>query len=480
MYKSVSIFTTIKLVFASFLLASTAVSAKGAESVVNELKAHYEKTRTISKFSLNYHFFNKQYRSLDYWDFASPDRVMSLRMVEVDLDKKHFYDNDILYAPGGRMLDRVQFQNDHHSYYYENNGNFLGKGYLNLGMGNFDRFMSFMSLNIDFLAVRPLLDEKDIDLITLRTQANSEFFTLTHSISDDEVEYEFKREPLRLVSIDKKSRKARYVYSDYQTTRGLTFARSVNKFYNGDTVPAYISFNDRFDIISQVDSSKLQLPQGYGPEIQRGDGVLVMKEIGKNLYLITDSGHARNSLLKVNGDELALFGGSGYSSLSGKTIKLITETFPNKKIASIHVTHPHKSEIAGLAVFAKLGVEILADKYTIAGIKALPEFAADIDKIKFRVIESGQEIEGVNFYVLSNIHTKEQSFAYFKDSGIIFQADFLSLASDNTIPKFIPSYTRAFIDFIRQEQLKYQRIVGHYRNNNISVDVVNKVYNSMM
>lgn len=462
-------------------LVTANASAGEAESFVNKLKSHYQPTRSITKFSLNYHFLNKQYRSLDYWDHQSPDRVMSLRMVEVDLEKKHFYDNDILYAPGGRMLDRVQFQNDHHSYYYEKNGNFLGKGYLNRGMGNFDRFMSFMALNIDFLAVRPLLAEKDIDLITLRNQANADSFILTHSISDDdEVDYEFKREPLRLVSIEKKSRQARYVYSDYQTTRGLTFARSVNKFYNGDTVPAYISFNDRFDIISQVDSSKLQLPQGYGPEIQRGDGVLVMKEIGKNLYLITDSGHSRNSLLKVNGDELALFGASGYSSLSEKTLKLITETFPNKKIASIHVTHPHKSEIAGLAVFAKLGVEIRADKYTIAGIKALPEFAAGIDKFKFRVIENGQEIEGVRFYVLSNIHTKEQSFAYFKDSGIIFQADFLSLAADNTIPKFIPSYTRAFIDFIRQEQLKYQRIVGHYKNNNISIDVVNKVYNSMM
>lgn len=457
-------------------------SAGETEDFVDELKSHYEKTRSIQRFSLNYHFLNKQYRTLDYWEHAFPDRVMSLRMVEVDLEKKHFYDNDILYAPGGKLLDRVQFQNDSHSYYYEKNGNVLGKGFLNRGMGNFDRFMGFMAFNVDFLAVRPLLDEINIqDRVTLRLDQNAGTTTLTHNTFDNSIiDYEFDNVSLRLLSIVDKTRSARYVYNDYQTTRGLTYARSVNKFYNGDSVPAYISFNDKFDIIDQVDKSKLHLPSGYGPELSRGDGVLVSEEIADDLFLVTDSSAWRNSLIKVKGDDIMLFGASSSGSLADKMVKLITQLFPNKKISSIHVTHPHRTDIAGLGVYAKLGAEILADEYTISGIKAFPDFAAVIDQFKFRVIENKQKVDDVQFYVLETMHSKQQSFVHFANNGVIFQADFLNIAFDNTIPNVIPNYTRAFIDFIRHEELDFNRIVGNYKNNDISVEVVNSVYNATM
>lgn len=175
-----------------------------------------------------------------------------------------------------------------------------------------------------------------------------------------------------------------------------------------------------------------------------------------------------------------VFGASGRPSLAEKMIKLIEEQFPTKKITAVHVTHPHKSDIGGLGVYAEQGIKILADNYTIAGIKAFPEFAKDIGKFKFRQIEDEQVIAGAHFYVLPSMHAKQQSFVYFKDSGVIFQADFLSIAFDNTIPKVIPNYSRAFIDFIRNKQLKFHRIVGNYQNNNISVEVVNKTYDALM
>ncbi|WP_448553687.1 hypothetical protein [Thalassotalea montiporae] len=396
--------------------------------------------------------------------------------------KKHFYDNDILYSPGGQILDRAQYQNDTESYYYEKNGNFLGKRYLNRGMGNFDRFMSFMAMNIDFLAVRPLLDETDVSgKVTLAHDNQSNTTTLTHAISDNSIiDYQFSNAPLQLLKLNNKSRQAIYVYDDYQTTRGLTFARSVNKFYNGDTVPAYISFNDRFDIIEQVDASKLKLPAGYGPEVQWGDGVLAATEIAKNLFLVSDSSAWRNSLFKVNGDKIMVFGASGSPAQAKKIIALIREQFPEKTINAIHVTHPQKSDIAGLNVYAEQGIEILADNYTIAAIKAFPGFADNIDSFKFRTIEHEQVIDGASFYILESMHAKRQSFVHFKESEIIFQADFLNIAFDNTIPKVIPNYTRTFIDFVRSKQLKLKRIVGNYKNNNISVEVMNKTYNAMM
>jgi hypothetical protein len=463
-------------------LVAANASAGEAEDFVDKLKTHYKKTKSIKTFSLNYHFLNKQYRSLDYWDYQAPNRVMSVRMVEVDLVKKHFYDNDILYSPGGQILDRVQFQSDSESYYYERNGNFLGKRFLNRGMDNFDQFMTYMAINIDFLAVRPVFEEANIEKkITLHQDKKSGKITLTHKISDDNViDYEFSDKPLQLLSINNKSRQAIYVYDDYQTTRGITFARSGKKYYNGAKEPAYISFNDKFDIIEQVDASRLQLPQGYGPEIPGSDGVLVSKEIAKNLYLVTDSSAWQNSLFKVNGDEIMVFGANGYPELATKTIKLISDQFPNKRISAVHVTHPHESDIPGLKVYAEPGIEILADEYSIAAIKAFPDFANDIYRFKFRTIEDEQLIDGASFYVLESMHAKRQSFVYFKDSGIIFQADFLNIAFDNTIPKVIPNYTRTFIDFVRSKQLKLNRIVGNYQNNNISVEVMNKTYDAMM
>ncbi|WP_105168932.1 hypothetical protein [Pseudoalteromonas sp. T1lg23B] len=476
----------LKALFFSFIICITLTAttswAGEAKEFLSTLKAHYESTRSIKKFSLNYHFLNKQYRSHDYWDYAAPNRIMSVRMVEVDMVKKYFYDNDILYTPGGQILDRVQFQNDTHSYYYEKNGNFLGKRYFNVGLGNFDRFMSYNILNIDFLAVRPLLAEKNIaENVTLHKDERFGTTVLTHRNADDQViEYAFSHEPLQLVSLHNKTRQALFIYDDYQTTRGLTFARSVNKYYDGSKVPAYISFNDKFEIIEEVDASKLQLPSGYGPEIPAGDGVLVADEIAKGLYLVTDSAAWRNSLFKVNGDDIMVFGGSGAPTLAEKTIKVIQTLFPDKTISTIHVTHPQESDIAGLVAYAELGAEILADEYTIEAIKAYPDFAKDIHKFKFRTITNDEVISGVHFYVLESMHAKRQSFAYFKDSGIIFQANFLDIAFDNTIPKVVPSYTRTFIDFVRSKKLNISRIVGNYKNNNISVDVMNKTYDAMM
>ena len=137
-------------------------------------------------------------------------------------------------------------------------------------------------------------------------------------------------------------------------------------------------------------------------------------------------------------------------------------------------------DIAGLAIYAERGVKILADEYTIEGIKAQNRFKDKIADFQFQTISNQQTLAGIRFYVLESLHAKRQSFAYFEKEGIIFQADFMRIAFDNTIPKVIPTYTKAFIDFIREEKLEFHRIVSNYQNNNISVEVVNKTYNAMM
>lgn len=464
-----------------FTIMIPMASAIEAEEFIAKLKIRHQKTLTISAFSLSHHYLNKQYRSHDYWDYQTSNRSMAQRTVEIDLVKEHFYDNDIYYTSGGMLLDKAHFENDTQSFAYELNGNYLGKRIINQGTGNFYR-MGYILRNINFLAVRPLFEENNIEKnITLEQDQKSGTTILIHKTADDNVStYEFSNKSLLLLSLNDKLKRALFVYEDYQTTRGLTYARTVHQHIDGAIEPSYVIYNDQFEVIEQVELNKLKVPPGFGPEIVRGDGILVSKEIAKDLYLVTDSSTWRNSLFKVNGDEITVFGASGYPALAEKTIKLINDQFPNKKIASVYVTHPHGREIGGLKVFADQGIEILADEYSVAAIKAYPRFAKDIAKFKFRIIENDQIIDGAHFYVLENLHAKQQSFVYFKDSEIIFQSHFLHVPFDNTIAKVIPSYTRTFIDFVRSKQLKFNRIVGNHLNNNISVEVINKTYDAIL
>ncbi|NQZ83123.1 MAG: hypothetical protein HRT52_19115 [Colwellia sp.] len=451
------------------------------EDFVSKLKTHYQKAPRLEVFSLNYHYFGggDPYQT---WDYQSPQRYMALRMVEIDLVKKHFVENDTHFFSGGRIFERVQFQNDIESFFYDNNGLALGKRVLRQNMDSFDEKKDHVFINVDFLAVTSLLEESNVTA-TIKLQQNkiSGQTTLTHKISDDNViDYVFRGSPLRLVSINNKSQQKIYVYEDYQTTNGLTFARSILKYYDGAIKPSFIHRIDQLKIIDKIDPNRLQVPQEFGPIIPESDRTLLSKEIASDLYLVTDASASRNVLFKVNGDEIMVFGAPVNTVLAEQTIKLILGQFPNKKITSVYVTHPHWDHIAGLSAYANRDVVIRADAYSIAAIKAYPSFAGDIDSFKFQTIEHNQMIDGVRFYVLENSHSKRESFVYFKDSAIIYQGDLLEVAFDNTIAKLIPNYTKTFINFVRNKQLKFSRIVAHHRNNNISIEVMNKIYDGDM
>ena len=471
----------IRLSYLLCLLMAVSASAQSKQDFIQKLRKHYRHTQHISAFSLNHHFLNQQYRDQNYWDFKTPNRAMSIRTVEVDFARRHFYDNDILYFPGGLLFDRVQFQNDMESYYYEKTGVFLGKGVIKQGMNRFDIATRYLVMKLDFLAVRPLLSEQNIQQnIKLITDQKSATTTLIHHTNDNSIDYTFSNTPLRLLSINHRPLNGFFEYEDYQTTRGINYARVVHQYYDGATIPNYITYNDSFNIIERVDPNHLKLPQGYDVEMPRGDGILTAKKVGEDLYLVTDSAGLRNSLVKITGNDITLFGASSSERTARKVLTFVTDHFPTKKITSVHVSHPHGDEIAGLGLYADKNIEIWADEYTISGIKAYPKFAKNIDSFIFRAIKHEQEINEIQFYVLETMHAKRQSFAHFETAGIIFQSDFLHIPFDNTIAKVIPNYTRTFIDFIRTHKLKYHRIVGSYGNNAISLDVVNKTYGALM
>lgn len=456
--------------------------ADNPEDFMAKLYSHYKNTLTIQAYTLQYHFLNSVYRDNNYWDYKTPNRHWSRRTIEVDMENRHFYDNDTLYFSGGRVYDRVQFQNDTESFFYEKSGATLGKAIIRRGMNNFDGFVKHQVMNVDFLAVRPLLNETDIENTILVEHDDISSTTIVTHTPDEGIviTYKFRNAPLQLESIDKGSANGFFVYADYQTTGEYTYARSVNKYYDGASEPNYISFNDHFDVIESIAQYKLKVPDGYGPEMERGDGILVANEIAENLYVVTDSSASCNALLYIVADKIKIFGAAANERFAEKTLQLIKEQFASKTVESVYVTHPHTPQIAGLSTFVTHGVEILADAYTIEAIKAFPKFTDDIANFKFRVLENEQVIDGVHYYVLENMLAKRQSFAFFEGHGVIFQSSFLHIPFDNTIAKIVPTYSRAFIDFVRDKELKFSRIVGNYRNNNISVEVVNRTYEAMM
>ncbi len=474
----------VKTLFSIILLCCvpSSVLAQNADSFVEELKSHYQDTLSIQSYTLQYHFLNSVYRDDHYWDYKSPNRHWSRRTVAVDMKNRQFYDNDTLYFTGGRVYDRVQFQSDTESFFYEKSASLLGRALVKRDMNNFDRFIKHQAMNIDFIAVRPLLREKDIQsTISVRPSEDDAITILSHTTAEGgEVTYTFQNSPLRLKSIDKGTRDGVFIYADYQTSDKFHFARSVYKYYDGAKEPSYISYNDHFDVIDSIAPYKLKVPEGYGPELVRGDGVLVAEEIADNLYLVTDSSAVRNALLHIVDDNIRVFGAAGNKEFADKTLALVDQYFPDKTVTSVYVTHPHTYQMAGLMPFVDRGIEVLADTYTIAAIQAAPRFSANIARFKFRALEAEQMESGVKFYVLENMLSKRQSFAYFENSGIIFQSSFLHIPFDNTIAKIVPTYSRAFIDFIRAKKLHVNRVVGNYRNNNISVEVMNKTYDAMM
>jgi len=473
----------VRFVFVIFLglfihlsIASTAC-ANDAKSFLNLLEKHYQSTSSIQAFSLTHSYLGRSepYQS---WDFKAPSRYKAFKVTDIDMNNQHYYQNVVHHYTGGLYFDEVHFQNNEESLRYERNGISLGKSVLKQNMNSFSRYKNLTLMNLDFFAVRPLLNEKDMDSkIELQQHEQSGMIILIHHLAEQKtMEYVFNTKPLRLVSINNTARKRIYLYDDYRQSNGFNFAHSLIKKYNGDSIPSFITRIEKFEVIDGINQGKLTLPMGYyhGATGQSKD--IVNTSIAPNLYLATDATAINNVLFKITDNNITVFGVPRSSKLSEQLIETIKQDFPDKHITGVFVTHPYSDHISGLLPFIELGAKIYADAYTIKAITAYPHFAHAIDKFAFETITHGQVIDDVRYYVLENARSKRQSFAYFEQSGIIFQSDFLEVALDNTIAKILPSYSKQFIEFVRGEQLNINRIVGFHRNNNISPALMKKLY----
>jgi len=207
--------------------------ANEAKSLLSSLKSHYQSTSSIKAFSLTHSYLGRSdpYQS---WDFQAPTRYKAFKITDIDTGKQHYYQNVVHHYTGGLYFDEVHFQNSEESLRYERNGISLGKSAIEQNLNSFNRYKNLTLMNVDFFAVRPLLAESAIDeKITYHQDEKAGTITLIHRPSEKQtMEYVFNAEPLRLVSINNKSRKRIYLYDDYRYSNGYYLAHSLVKIYN--------------------------------------------------------------------------------------------------------------------------------------------------------------------------------------------------------------------------------------------------------
>ena len=453
--------------------------ADDAEAFIESLKDHYKHTMSINAFSLTHSYLGRS-EPFQSWDFEAPTRYKAFKITDIDMEKQHYYQNVVHHYTGGLYFDEVHYQNDSESLRYERNGISLGKSAINQSLNSFNRYKNLTLMNLDFFAVRPLLKETDVAKnIDFKHDQASNSVTLVHRPSEQQtIEYVFANSPLRLTSVNNLSRKRIFLYEDYRTSNGYYFAHSLVKHYNGETIPSFITRIEKFEPIEEIEPNKLKLPSDFYRAKPYKAQPLSVSEIHESLFLITDSSTLSNMLFKVQGNSITVFGAPRSSEVSNRVIDTIQRQVPNKSIDSIFISHPYSDHISGILPFVERGVTILADAYTIKAMNAYPRFSDLIDKFKFRTLANKQIEDGVCFYVLESTRSKRQSFAYFAEAGIVFETDFLEVAMDNTVAKLLPSYSKQFIEFLKREKLKVNRIVGFHRNHNISPQIMDEAYNA--
>ncbi len=85
----------------SLFTVTTAIAIAGeTKNFIGKLKSHYQKTSSITAFSLTYRYLGKSdaYQS---WDYQAPSRYNAFKVTDIDLVKKHYAQNAVHHFTGG-------------------------------------------------------------------------------------------------------------------------------------------------------------------------------------------------------------------------------------------------------------------------------------------------------------------------------------------------------------------------------------------
>ncbi|WP_103070397.1 MBL fold metallo-hydrolase [Aquimarina sediminis] len=467
------------LIFALIIYSSCNNPKTTSQIVFENLQKEYGFSETLKKFRVKYKSISPfSHQSYDYKHPEDPINGYNTSTTEIDLENEQFYSHNKGFYPGEFLFEFFHFQKDSLVISYDVNGVLIGKQ-VEVGEDTFSNVKKRATSFLDFTNVSDLLTyQKQGDSIETILSKEKNEAVIKHMDKDSSINiYTFKMNPTQLLSIESKAKNTKTVFSNYKDVNGISFAHSVDVYRSDNLQRQYVI--EELNKITKVDPNKLVIPEGYiVPNKEKVQEQSKVIEIAKNLYLITTPDGGRNMLFKVTDKSITVFGAPISDKVSKNVISLIEDKFPNKNIDYVYVTHSHHDHIGGLNAYAQQNVTILADSYTIEAIKAYPRFEKDINKFKFSPIRHNQILNDVQFFIPKNSHSLGQSFAYFTDSQIIYEGDFLEVPFDNTIPTYMSKVEKEFVEFVRKEKLKIKRIVGNHRNANISLETMNAYYDS--
>ena len=400
------------------------------------------------------------------YDYQSPDTLIRKYEVSFSLSPQQFHSQIRSYFPGGFVFEQYEIQPDTSSsaIAWDGNGIILGKRYVNTGKKRFQEVNKQLKSILTFLQ---LADLNDNDIISSTEQ---HVMAETYIDSDTTI-YTFEKGTMKLLTVENSLKNEEWVYQEYKEPYPHSYASKVTYKINGKE-----RFTYQIESVSpliEIPRNKMELPKGYGPELKNNDEVEI-KKLSTRLYLINNVAGDRNVLFLNTGKSVIVFGAPINDKWSKKAMEVIQAELPDTPITHVYVTHPHSDHIGGLAAYASSGTTILSDHYSIEAIKHYPRFQSVISDFKFQSIND-ITLEDVTFYEVNNDHSKGQSFAYFEKEDVIYLGDFLEIPQDNTIPEHISNTAWQFIDFVIAKEIPVSRMVGHHRNDSITMDIIDQL-----
>lgn len=459
----------------AFLLSATSSLAMATPSndmsLIKNLKRHYAKTEKLNKLNVTYTKERKTIFQSDRLD--KPFTIHSDYDYKFDFVAGQFYLHQVHHYPGNYIFNDKIVHQQGKTVLYDVNGFTKGKQLEYLDYDKSD-FQEDLYSELDIFSAHQFLSSLTPKHSTIEKSGNQLKITVNKP-EQDKVTYTFTRMPIALSKIVNHSSNERTEFSNIQNHNGIAVASTVRHYRKGE-LKAKVEITDIKRIMS-IKTDVLAIPKGYGPFVDSTRKPLEWVPLADNLYLINHVAGNRHVLVKQDMQGLTVFGIPRSTDTSKQVHNLIKQQLPSQEINRVYVTHGHSDHMGGAAYYGNLGITIMADKHSIRALKAFPRFIKDAKKWKFKTLSHGQTVNDVTFYAPKNSHSEGQSFAYFPQSKIIYQGDFLEIPADNSLPSHMADVEREFIEFLYQEQIPYQRIVGHHRNNNMTPAVVNAYYN---
>lgn len=473
---------TNKLLFVKIiaLLILTSLSSCGqkitTDNIIEKLNKKYKFTANAKKYAVTYK--EVRYRPYQSYDYKNPNYGVNdfgVNTIEIDKDKKEFFTHTKNQYPGNFIFEFKHFENSKKGLSYDVNGVIQGKQLFKRKRNSYESQSKIAKEVLSFEKVAILLSNHKMGK-PLKIEVNNKTAVITYTNSREVTNtYTFDIPSLRLLKLESTKDNSTVKYKNYVLKNTIEYAKKLEVYKSNKLKGIFLVEN--FNQTMGIAASKFMVPNGYTMPKKVGfRQESKITKIANNMYVIDAYFNSRFILLKVIQNDIMVFGAPVSDDVSEKTIKLIEEKFPMKTIQSVFVSHPHNDHIGGLNTYAKKGVTILADDYTIDAIKHFPAFSKTIKTFKFKTLINKKVINGVRFYVLKNKHSFKQSFAYFKDAQIIYEGDFLEIPADNSIATHLSNTEKQFIEFVRAEKLKIKRIVQHHRNPNVSVATMNAYY----